>query len=282
MNLAVLVVLLASRAWVVESAASPKNNAGQPKQLLSPLLHFKKPWDPWFKGPGEPSLWDQMAVWKKQFDAKTKRPATPMVQVKSKTEPTLDTVLSWIGQRFNDETVPRVKSESCKKQIKDIIEKELPDFKRYHPRHPFAELNCHPDLLQGKGYSQRQDGSQRVYTPAPQLKLPDPRLNSGYATIAFVVQLSPLDNMAQVERLVSRILHPKHLYHFSIDPIPVADPSQKLLKMLQKKQAEWEPKVKHFSISHGDEAVDVVYGGVSLMAAYLDQWRQVGQTRVVL
>eukprot|EP01048_Picozoa_sp_COSAG05_P006107 COSAG05_NODE_381_length_10519_cov_17.942131_7_plen_382_part_00 len=184
-------------------------------------------------------------------------------------EPSLRKVLSFDAQRMRDQMIPRAKDTGCQQTISrtaDYIEHE---FERYLPRHEFAEKECAVDTLQG--LPPAKNGANDAYTPRPAELVRNevtgkPKCGS---TLVFAMLLDTSANPTQLERVLSRVVHSDHFYHFQIDSSASREARLRLVDLLEALLAKYGPTRGHHIAW---EDIDVLYTGVSLLKAYLLAW----------
>ena len=72
----------------------------------------------------------------------------------------LSYVLEWTAQRMLNETLHRVKSKECRDKVKHMATEGMANWERTFDRHPFAELHCPLDYMQGVQTHQKENGEQ--------------------------------------------------------------------------------------------------------------------------
>ncbi|XRB19389.1 protein xylosyltransferase [Pseudoscourfieldia marina] len=171
--------------------------------------------------------------------------------------------------------LPRAVTRDCQDRIKDAARRIadgslLVDI----PRHPHAVIHCPVDAL-GNDETEHVNNE---FDPVPEKKRCDTPDKVGTscsekaAKVLFAIHASPVDDKDIVLRLLRRIYDPNHYYVVAIDAAPTSHEGEEIARLAQEFFDE---------MSRGTGAVlgtvirdvDVVYGGFSLMEAYMDAWR---------
>ena len=201
---------------------------------------------------------------------------TLLAEPNSALEPALVPVLEAEARRLIERTLPRAKTADCREKIKETASYIRERFDRHFPRHPFAESHCPIAMLAPtKSFSQSESMLPGAKPPTPLLdRSGAPRCR---ATIVFMFQLQHGADIAQLSRLLHKILRPHHLYHFSLDSSPnppKTDPDtgeqttgvDLLTKQIRAIVSRQGP-VRHLEISRTN--VDVLYTGQSLLHSHI-------------
>eukprot|EP01048_Picozoa_sp_COSAG05_P002095 COSAG05_NODE_78_length_21399_cov_26.298216_9_plen_397_part_00 len=185
-------------------------------------------------------------------------------------EPSLRKVLSFDAERMREQMLPRAKDPMCRKKIAQTADYIEHEFERYLPRHEFAEKECAVDTLQG--LPPAKNGGNDAYTPWAAGVVRDeltgkPKCGS---TLVFAMLLDVGADPAQLERVLSRVVHRDHFYHFQIDSSAPREARLRLADRLEQLLIRYGPSAGHHITW---EDIDVVYTGVSLLKAYILAWR---------
>jgi len=191
-------------------------------------------------------------------------------------EPALVPVLEAEAKLLIERTLPRAKTARCRDKITETASYIRERFDRNFARHPFSELHCPiATLAPTKSFSQSESMLPGAKPPQPLLdRIGAPRCR---AAIAFVFQLHHGTEVAQLSRLLQKILRLHHLYHFSLDSTrnpPRTDPDtweQAIGVDLLKKQiraiVSRHGPVRHLESSRTN--VDVLYTGHGLHHSHI-------------
>ena len=170
--------------------------------------------------------------------------------------------------------LPRAHTPRCRATIQAFAN-ELDAGNSSHVafRHPIAEVHCAIDTIAAS-----KDVNQWAFHPRS-IGYVAPRLAAGgddQATIAFVLQMPNSPNFAQLRRLLTRLLAPRHVYLFCVDARPDEEESTartvaKLGALVAQIAQAREIMVRWWGT---DATVDVVYTGPGLMDAQIASWRR--------
>jgi hypothetical protein len=199
---------------------------------------------------------------------------TLLSEPNSAIEPALVPVLEAEARRLIERTLPRTQTARCRENIKEMASYIRERFDRHFARHPHAESNCPiAKLAQTKSFSQSESIQLGAKPPTPTPLLDRSGAPRCRATIAFMFHLHHGTDIAQLSRLLQKVLRPHHLYHFSLDSSPnpqKTDPDtgeqttevDLLTKQIRAIVSRNGP-VRHLEISRAN--IDVLYTGQSLL-----------------
>ena len=199
---------------------------------------------------------------------------TLLSEPNSAIEPALVPVLEAEARRLIERTLPRTQTARCREKIKEMTSYIRERFDRHFARHPHAESNCPiAKLAQTKSFSQSESIQLGAKPPTPTPLLDRSGAPRCRATIAFMFHLHHGTDIAQLSRLLQKVLRPHHLYHFSLDSSPnpqITDPDtgeqttgvDLLTKQIRAIVSRNGP-VRHLEISRAN--IDVLYTGQSLL-----------------
>ena len=199
---------------------------------------------------------------------------TLLSEPNSAIEPALVPVLEAEARRLIERTLPRTQTARCRENIKEMASYIRERFDRHFARHPHAESNCPiAKLAQTKSFSQSESIQLGAKPPTPTPLLDRSGAPRCRATIAFMFHLHHGTDIAQLSRLLQKVLRPHHLYHFSLDSSPnpqITDPDtgeqttevDLLTKQIRAIVSRNGP-VRHLEISRAN--IDVLYTGQSLL-----------------
>ncbi len=172
------------------------------------------------------------------------------------------------------DTLPRATTASCRSKISKLAaDLDAGNVQWHFSRHPYAYEHC-PDyeiLMDGAG----EEHSLRDYNP-PSERL---RYSNGTikkkAKIAFVIQTWAYDPIDLVLDLLSRIASPNHVYLLSTDakPSPPGHVLRERRNNIERIFKKYNVPREQYVIVDGDDAIDLVYAGASMMDVVLDSWR---------
>ena len=179
---------------------------------------------------------------------------------------------------LRDRILPRVVTDDCKARVKRAAAQLENGLLLDLPRHPYAAMYCPVEDMGNDEdghvntdwdlHAKRRQRHKRCDTPDKQGTKCSPEA----ARILFALHVGPTDDLRVVMALVRRIYDPAHYYVVAIDAKPITPQGEEIKRRAQE---FFDEKARNTGVALGMviNSVDVVYGGFSLMEAYMDAWR---------